>query len=558
MRGPRRARPARAAVERAVGTPPPPDPVARARSLLRERRFADAAHLLDSLHRQAPEDPELNTLLGQAALGLGDTETALDHFNLALHYDPHAEAALNGRVEALERRGESLLAEGAYETFLARNPAHRGATVALAWRLYRRGQRDAAARLLEEFLLVDPLAKDALNLLGLILAREYGEFARGERLLRKAIGLDAGFDAARANLGWVLGETRQYREALDCLAAVLARRPDDHETRLMRAHLNLKRGDFAAGWDEFEARHHGADAVARPAAFPRWNGEPLDGRTLLVSAEQGIGDQIMFASCLPDLLADARTRGARCVVEAEPRLVPLFERSFPGALVCAHTAQRAGAPRTADFEIPIGSLPSMYRRSPGAFPDHRGYLKADPARVAHWKRRLRALGPRPHVGISWRGGAPANRRQLRSIPLQQWAPLLRECGTAVSLQYGEHQDEIVGVSSSAGVKLEHWPEVIGDYDDTAALVCALDLVVSVCTAIVHLSGALGRPVWVLVPWAPEWRYLAQGNRMPWYPGARLFRQRVPEEWGPVLAEVSGQLSRSKVAGEGDAPGQFLP
>ena len=544
-----------------MGTPPPPDLVERARSLLRERRFADAAGLLGALHRDAPEDPELNTLLGQASLALGDTESALDHFNLALHYDPHGDAALHGRVEALERRGESVLAECAYETFLVRNPAHRGATIALAWKLYRRGNRDAAARRLEEFLVLDPLAKEALSLLGLILALEYGEFARGERLLRKALECDTGLDAARANLGWVLGETRQYDEALDCLAAVLARRPDDHETRLMRAHLNLKRGEFAAGWDEFEARHRSADAVARPGAAPRWNGEPLGGRTLLVAAEQGIGDQIMFASCLPDLLADARTRGACCVVEAEPRLVPMFERSFAGATVRAQGAPRPGrsdAPIAADFEIPIGSLPAMYRRTRDAFPDHRGYLKADPARVAHWRRRLNELGPRPHVGISWRGGAPGNRRELRSVALEHWAPLLRECGTAVSLQYGDHRDEIARASDSTGLKLEHWPEVTDDYDDTAALVCALDLVISVCTAIVHLSGALGRPVWVLVPWAPEWRYLAQGDRMPWYPGARLFRQRIAGEWGPVLGEVLQRLSVRQLHGEADVLGQFLP
>jgi len=529
-----------------VGTAPPPDLLERARTLLRDRRFADAAGILDALHRDAPENPELNTLLGQACLGLGDTESALDHFNLALHYDPHGEAALHGRVEALERRGERVLAESAYETFLVRNPVHRGATVALAWKLYRRGSRDVAARRLEEFLVLDPFAKEALNLLGLILAREYGEFERGEQLLRKALELDAGFDAARANLGWVLGEARRYGEALDCLATVLARRPEDHETRLMRAHLNLKRGEFAAGWEEFEARHHSADAVARPGASPRWNGEPLEGRKLFVAAEQGIGDQIMFASCLPDLLADARTRGARCVVETDPRLVPMFERSFAGATIQAQSPRApqpspSDAPGAADFEIPIGSLPSMYRRTREAFPDHRGYLKADPARVAYWRRRLGDLGPRPHVGISWRGGAPGNRRELRSIALEHWAPLLRECGTAVSLQYGDHRDEIARASDSAGVRLQHWPEVVEDYDDTAALVCALDLVISVCTAIVHLSGALGRPVWVLVPWAPEWRYLAQGDRMPWYPSASLYRQRISGNWEPVLGEVLQQL-----------------
>ena len=519
-----------------------PDPAerARARTLLRDGRIDAAVTALESMLREVPADPDLNTLLGQAYLARGDTESALDHFNLGLHYDPESEAALRGRVEALDRRGEEARATGAYEDFLAANPGHRGATVALAWRQYRRGRRDSAAELLEALIVRDASAKEGLSLLGLVLAREFGDFARGETLLRRALEVDPGFDAARSNLGWVLGEGRRFGEALACFDEVLARRPDDHETRLMRAHLNLKRGEFAAAWDDFEARHESMDALERPFAFRRWRGELLDRRALLVTAEQGIGDQIMFASCLPDVLACAQ--GGRCWVEAEPRLVTLFARSFLSASVRASVLNEPSVPWLAqtgeiDFQIPIGSLPAMFRRSRAAFPDHRGYLRADPQRVAYWRRRLSECGPPPWIGISWRGGAPTNRRYLRSIDFHLLLASLRGCGTAISLQYGDCAEEVARSSAPGNTRVPHWPEALADYDETAALVCALDRVVSVCTAIVHLAGALGQPVWVLVPWAPEWRYLAEGQTMPWYPSARLFRQDTPGDWEGVLHRV---------------------
>ncbi len=195
-----------------------------------------------------------------------------------------------------------------------------------------------------------------------------------------------------------------------------------------------------------------------------------------------------------------------------------------------------------DFHVTAGSVPRQFRRSADAFPRHNGYLRPDPGRVQYWRQRLAELGPGPKVGISWRGGMPSTSRGLRSIDLPVWAPLLRSPSIHfVSLQYGDTASELDRLLCDDGIPVHSWREPIDDLDETAALVCALDLVVSVCTAVIHLSGALGRPVWILVPSSAEWRYGAAGEAMPWYPSARLFRQRTAGQWEPVLHDVERAL-----------------
>jgi ADP-heptose:LPS heptosyltransferase len=195
-----------------------------------------------------------------------------------------------------------------------------------------------------------------------------------------------------------------------------------------------------------------------------------------------------------------------------------------------------------DVRVPIGSLPRFLRKEGGAFPRHTGYLTADAQRVAAWRDRLDALPGRKKVGLSWRGGLATTRRSVRSIELPQWLGLLKNEGVAfVSLQYGEPGGEIEALVREHGVVVHHWPEAIDDYDETAALVTALDIVVSVQTAIVHLAGALGKPVWALIPHVAEWRYGAAGEGMPWYPSVRLFRQARASDWDGVLARVADDL-----------------
>jgi hypothetical protein len=252
----------------------------------------------------------------------------------------------------------------------------------------------------------------------------------------------------------------------------------------------------------------------------------------------------MFASCLHDLAGAAR----HCIIECAPKLKDLFERSFPAATVYAATEERsvpdALRAQGIDFEVPIGSLPLYYRRSIDDFPPHRGYLQAAPERVAAWRAMLGALGDGLKVGLSWRGGTHDSRGPLRSIDLDGLLPILNVAGVRfVSLQYSpEAPAELDALRREHDVHVMHWPEAIADYDETAALVSALDLTITVCTAVAHLAGALGRSVWILAPHSPEWRYGAAGEGMAWYPSARVFRQQAHGEWTPVVASVAALLS----------------
>ncbi|MBF8254473.1 MAG: TPR domain protein, partial [Deltaproteobacteria bacterium] len=237
-----------------------------------------------------------------------------------------------------------------------------------------------------------------------------------------------------------------------------------------RALAHLLIGDYATGWVDYELRLISEDRPRCDGDFPRWDGSSLTGRMLLVRGEQGLGDEIMFASCLPEVIARSR----RCIVECSPRLEKLYCRSFPGADVVAstpdHVLPAAVTREAVDFEIPVASLPRHLRRSAGEFPSHRGYLKADPQRVAFWRKRLSQLGPGPKVGISWRGGTHKTRSPLRSLPLEHWLPILGTPGVNFfSVQYGDVVTDLSALEARDGFRVAHWREAIDDYDETAAL-----------------------------------------------------------------------------------------
>jgi len=323
----------------------------------------------------------------------------------------------------------------------------------------------------------------------------------------------------------------------------LALRPDFPLALFHRALARLLVGDFEHGWPDYELRRTGTDRVSFPAFAPRWDGASLAGRTILIRREQGLGDEVMFASILPELIRMA----GHCVIECDPRLRRLFGRSFPeatvfGAIEDCSLPHRV-AQRDIALEMEMGSLPLFLRRSAADFPRHQGYLKADPERVARWRERLARLGSGLKVGISWTGGVRKTRRALRSIALPELLPVLATPGARfVSLQYTfEAAGEAAAMEARHGIRIEHWPDAIEDYDETAALVCALDLVVSVCTSVAHLGGALGRPVWVMAPYSPEWRYGFTGETMPWYPSVRLFRSPAFGQWRPVVESVTEAL-----------------
>lgn len=345
-----------------------------------------------------------------------------------------------------------------------------------------------------------------------------------------------------------LQELGHLDEAIRSYDEALARRPDFPLARFHRALAYLSGGAFAVGWPDYELRLISETAPARSRRFPRWDGEALENRRVIAYCEQGLGDEIMFASCLPQLIEHA----GHTVVECSDKLKGIFERSFPRATVLSPTEQNRLDAMAIDCEVPLGSLPMHYRRSLSDFPQHTGYLKADPERVTRWRKKLAELGPGLKVGISWRGGTHNTRSPLRSIALERWDAILSTPGVCfVNLQYtSDAETEINSLAEMRGHRVTYLPEAIADYEETAALVSALDLTLSVCTAVVHLAGALGRPVWVMAPYSPEWRYGRSGETMPWYPAARILRQECFGEWDPVLNAAAArlhELSRARMA-----------
>lgn len=452
---------------------------------------------------------------------------------------------------AHERVGFLLTAERQYEDALRHlRAAHAaksltgGAIQAYVQVLLQRDALAEAARVAEEAVAADASSRESWFSLALARQRahRYGD-ALG--CYEKALAADGGDAELYTERAIALQNLGRLPEAHADYERALAMRPGYSLARFHRSLAHLMCGDYRAGWPDYEMRLSSADMPSRPTAYPRWGGSEVCGRTVLVYGEQGLGDEIMFASCIPDLL----NAGARCVIECHSSLQRIFARSFPAATVYAAKPDKQVPEDIAaagiDYEVPVGSLPLYYRGSTDAFPRHDGYLKADPERIAFWRTRLDALGPGLKIGISWRGGTHATRTASRSIDLESWLPILKMPGLRfVSLQYtADAAESAAALSSAHGVTLAHWPQAISAYDDTAALVAALDLTITVCTSIVHLAGALGCPAWVLAPTNPEWRYGNAGETMPWYPAVRVLRQTSRGEWQGLIEQVKLELEQ---------------
>lgn len=342
-------------------------------------------------------------------------------------------------------------------------------------------------------------------------------------------------------LAWALVNVGRLQEALTILDKVIEQYPAEPNTRFQRATIRLLSHQFDEGWEDYSYRGIGSINNFRVLPFPRWTGESLEGKTIVVLAEQGLGDQVMFASCLPDLIGKGPRR---VIVEVIARVAPTIARSFPGCEVIASSQKRdvswARGLDDVDCYVPLGDLPRHFRPDVSAFPGG-AYLRADPRRVKHWREMLAELGPGPKMGFSWRGGTPATRRVLRTLNLELAQNFLNRLPASwISLQYGPVESDLKDMSDN-GVRITHWPEAIQDLDDFAALISALDAVVTVCNTTVHYAGALGIPVWVMAPAIPEWRYGLAGSSMPWYQSARVVRQEEMGEWGAVLDKVGDEL-----------------
>jgi len=497
----------------------------------------------------APDLVEGNLALGRLLKSRHELAAARDHLELAVHYAPEsADAAFElGSTHVLA--GRPVDAERVLRHALDLDPDHVESIIEMVALLGEQNRFQEALPLAERGAALRPESVEAVNALRYVLF-QLERWDEALPLAERIVAQTADSNIfQRLDLGNCYLHLGRFEEAAAMFDHVLKYEPNNFEARWNRAHYRLASGLFAEGWVDYRHRHHSLLDTLRALPFPEWRNEPLEGKTLLVYREQGLGDEIMFASCYADVIARAR----RVVIEAEPRLHALLERSFPGATVVpmspSHDPDWLRAAGPIDYQAAAGDLPAFLRNAWDDFPHHAGYLRPDPGRVRKWRDRLDSLGPGLKVGISWRGGTRQTRTSARSIPPERWLPILTRPGARfVSLQYGKVDQDIRDFADRTGLHVPHWQEAIDDYDETAALVCALDVVISVCTSLIHLTGALGRPAWVMVPAVPEWRYLRRGEALPWYPSVRLFRQAELGNWNPVVDRVGELLERSVAGG----------
>jgi len=516
--------------------------LAEVEKLLADGEAAEAQRRVKALLATDPDEPRALYLAGRIERLSGRPDAAQELLRKALAADPsHVESHLElAAVLRAERNFDACLDE--LGAALYADPANARAYFELGSVHRLQGKLDGAEEFLKKAVENDPdMVRAYIELGWIYLMRE--RYPEAIAVLEKAIELDPASLIGKVNLGNAYEHAGQFDKSQRVWEEILLQEPNNLLARWNRAHSLLSRQQFEEGWSNYEYRFH-VEGAWRPRMIPfaPWQGEPLAGKSIVVVAEQGLGDQIMFGSCIGELAAQA----GRVVWECEHRLAALMQRSFPNVQVIGSRhdlvppwLRQVG---DIDYQVSICSLASFFRRRREDFPAHQGYLLADAGKVAHWRAELERLGPGLKVGFSWRGGTPTTRRRLRSIGLRDLRGLLAVPGCRfVSLQYGDVAAELAEARRE-GIELQHWQGAIDDYDETAALCCALDLTVSVCTAVIHLNGALGRPVWVMVPSVPEWRYARSGESMPWYPSVRLYRQQPDGPWDEVFGRVAADLA----------------
>lgn len=553
----------------------PADPLARVSLgyvLLEQGRAAEAAECLTQAIARAGSQPDAladsHYLLSRVRRAEGDDSAAEGSLRAALAARPgFAEAARDlvtlllaaGRAgdaleiargapacdsspdiamllaQALHAAGDTPQAVAILDALLAREPAHAGALQSRGSLLIELGRAQAALRDFDQLLAArGPNPDDLCNRAAALL--------RLNRATDALASVDAALAIAPAHAqalhtrGQALLALLRVQEARDFSSEALRRLPDNADLEWNCAVAHLLLGEFEPGWRAHEARWRAAGFMPPPAAArlaPRWTGrESLRDATILLFAEQGLGDTIQFLRYVPLVAAQAR----EVLLQIPPEIAPLVNAPAANCRVVA----RGEALAVPDFQCPLLSLPHAFGTRVSSVPADIPYLQGEPGRVEAWRRRL-GRGASKSVGIAWSGNPRHANDFNRSIPLREFRAIAGAPVQFVALQ--------PQVREADRPVLDAWPRLLdagpdlADFGDTAALLTALDLLVTVDTGVAHLAGALGRPVWILLPCSPDWRWMLSRTDSPWYPTARLYRQSAPGAWGAVLEQVAGDLRR---------------
>lgn len=540
-----------------------------------------AAKTLEPLARKNKlSAPGLNTL-GDCRLRQGDPTKAKACFEKALKLQPNLTPAQVNLGEALKQSGDLTAAIQHYETVIKANP-----TALSAWRNYglalidaerfhdslaplnhylTHNPNDVATRMslgssysklgatqdaLDAFqraLTQSPDNVEALNNLGVTL-RTLNRTEEAARAFQRVLELNPEMTSARGNLAHMLYETEGIEAALPILNEGISLAPDDPRIHMARSHPLLSEGRIAEGWPDYQWRFQMPPDFSgkKDHPYPTWEGSNLSGKTILVWGEQGVGDEILYASMLADLIKIAE----HVILDCEARLAPIFTRSFPSITVVARTTPASEKIRNAaiDFQSSIGDLAAHLRPDLDAFTEGLPYLLCDQGQKSKIVDRYRSRNARSkRIGIAWFSGRPSEGWQ-KTIPLDQWAPILRQRDAAFySLQYGDHAQEIAATNAALDCDIFTDPEVdaLKNMDTFTSQVAAMDLVITNSNTAAHVAGAIGVPVWTIVPRAGRgalWYWFKTGNQSPWYKSMTLYRQTTWHNWTDTIEIVARDLS----------------
>ncbi|ETR68077.1 MAG: TPR domain-containing protein [Candidatus Magnetoglobus multicellularis str. Araruama] len=375
-----------------------------------------------------------------------------------------------------------------------------------------------------------------------IALKENGLYDKALTVFHTILNNHANDVQAYNNMGNVFTEMGQYTPAMAYYEKALQLNPDDEEAHRNKALLLLIQGNLKQGFEEYEWRFvKNGVPLKRNLKPPLWDGSDLSGCHIFVWGEQGLGDEICFASVFPELIQKAKEVSIECA----PRLQPIFKRSFPETTVVPFKKDPANEPShfsTADFHCPSGSLMRYLRTSFDQFHKQTGYLKADPAKVRAIKARYHTNDNKIKVGISWTSAIDYD----HPAKLKLWRPIL-SCPNVqfYNLQYGDCLAEIEQVEKDFNITIINDPDIdpLKNIDDQAAQIQSMDIIISIGGTTAQLAGALGKTVWVILPLSSDWHWFSKRDDSPWYPGMRFFRQPVLKDWESVIGNVSNALKQ---------------
>jgi tetratricopeptide (TPR) repeat protein len=515
--------------------------------LARQPNHADAWHLLGFIAYQmgkheiaveyigyairlAGNQASFHHNLGDAYRALGKTADAVSCYRRALQLQPDLVESHNNLGVAFEEQGRLEEAVTCYRRALELKPDDAEIHNNLGNALKDQGKLDEAVACCRRALELQPDYAAAHNTLGNAL-KDQGKLDEAVACCRRALELKPDYAEAHNSLGVAFIDQGKLDEALACCRRALELKPDFAAAHKNLSLLSLLTGDFPRGWAEYEWRRRAKPSQRRDFSQPLWDGQPLEGRTILLHAEQGFGDTIQFIRYAP-LVEQA---GAAVLVECQRPLV----RLLAGCRGVDELIGRGDDLPPFDVHAPLLSLPGIFHTALRDIPATIPYLFADPGLVKHWRQELGGIAGFK-IGIAWQGNPKFPRDRDRSIPVGFFKPLASLPGTRFfSLQKGAGAEQLQDVAgrfpiTEVGSRLE-------DFTDTAAVMMNLDLVVTSDTAIAHLAGALGVRVWVALCFVPDWRWLLHRSDSPWYPTMRLFRQDRRGDWQGVFRRIEVAL-----------------